>query len=119
MKAILSAITLSMVFTSTAFAQCYGDAAQAFGCGVSSPSQSTLESFGDSRNDVVPNYYDDARPVRAGDLFSPQETLGFYRRLYQNGNGSNFSESAFRNSVNSQARPLRAFRRFPSAPIRY
>jgi len=119
MRTILSALCLSVVIVSPALAQCYGDAADAFGCGVSRPSQASLESFGDSRNEVVPDYYGDSRPVSVSELFSQQETMNYYRRLYRGWRGNNWSESALRNSMNSQSQPLRRFGNTPSAAPRF
>jgi hypothetical protein len=119
MKTLLCALTLSVVFTSSAYAQCYGDAADAFGCGVSRPNEATLESFGDSRNEVVPDYYGNSRPISASELFSEQETLNYYRRLYRGWRGNNWSESALRNSMNSQSRPLRPIGNTPSVGPRF
>lgn len=108
MRTILGALCLSFVFASSAMAQCYGDAAEAFGCGVSTANEDTLESFGDSRNEVVPDYHGNSRPITASDLFSHQETMNHYKRVYM-GRGNRWSEQAFRNSVNRSAQPLRAW----------
>jgi hypothetical protein len=118
MKTIIAATALSLVCASSAFAQCYGDAAQAFGCGVSRAQEATLESFGTSKNDVVPDYgY--ARPVRADDLFSHEETINAYRRLYNGWRGNNWSEQSFRNSMNRGSQPLRSFGNLPLSRPRF
>ena len=114
------ALCLSAIQASPAFAQCYGDAANAFGCGVSRPNEASLESFGDSRsNQVMPDYYGDSRPISASELFSQQETMSYYRRLYRGWRGNTWSETALRNSMNSQSQPLRQFGRFPAARARF
>jgi hypothetical protein len=108
MKTVLGALCLSFVFASSAMAQCYGDAAAAFGCGVSAPNEDTLESFGDSRNEVAPDYYGNSRQLTASDLFSHQETMNHYKRIYM-GRSNQWSEQALRNSVNRSAQPIRTW----------
>jgi len=112
MKTIVAATIISFVCASSAFAECYGDAAQAFGCGISRGNEATLESFGDSRNEVQPDYgY--SRPIRASDLFSEQETIGLYRRLYSGWHGNRWSEQTFRNTINRGTQPVRTFGNLP------
>lgn len=119
MRILIATLALSLFCTSSSFAQCYGEAAQAFGCGVQRGQEATLESFGDgSRNEVVPDYgY--ARPISTADLFSHQETIGFYRRLYTGWRGNRWAEQTFRNSMNSGARPIRSFGNLPFARPRF
>lgn len=119
MKALLCALSFSVVVASPAFAQCYGDAAKAFGCGVSSATEASLESFGDSKNEVLPDYYGNSRPISASELFSHQETMNYYRRLYRGWRGNNWSESALRNSMNSQSQPLRRSGGMPTTSPRF
>jgi hypothetical protein len=109
MKMILSALSLSFIFASSALAQCYGDAAESFGCRVSAPNEDTLESFGDSRTEVAPDYYGYSRQATANDLFSHQESMQRYKRIYSGWHGNRWSEQAFRNSVNRSAQPIRAW----------
>lgn len=112
MRTILAAIFVTLSFSSTSFAQCYGEAAAAFGCGVSRGQEDTLESFGDSRNQVVPDYgY--SRQISASDLFTTQQTIGFYRRLYTGWRNNRWSEQAFRDSMNFGSRPIRAYGNLP------
>jgi hypothetical protein len=112
MRSLLAALCTTLCFASTSFAQCYGDAAAAFGCGVSRGQEDTLESFGDSRNQVIPDYgY--SRPISAADIFSTQETVGFYRRIYTGWRNNRWSEQAFRNSMNAGSQPIRAFGNIP------
>ena len=119
MRTLLCALSLSDIFVSPALAQCYGDAADAFGCGVSRPSEASLESFGDSRNDVVPDYYGNSRAISTSELFSQEETMNYYRRLYRGWRGNNWSESALRNSMNSQSQPLRRSNNIPAIGPRF
>ncbi|MEY4667311.1 MAG: hypothetical protein RL518_10 [Pseudomonadota bacterium] len=119
MRSLLGALCLCIAFSSSAAAQCYGDAAEAFGCGGSRASQGTLESFGDSRDEVLPDYYGNSRPVSAQELFSYQETMNFYRRLYRGGRGYGWSDQAFRRSMNSQSQPIRQFGNLPFAQPRF
>jgi hypothetical protein len=119
MRTVLSALCLSILSAGSAFAQCYGDAAEAFGCGVSRSNEAALESFGESGNEVLPNYHGNSRTISASELFSHEETLNYYRRLYRGYRGNNWSEAAFRNSMNSQAQPLRRFRNTPPTGPRF
>jgi hypothetical protein len=109
MRTLLGAFCLSIVFASSAMAQCYGDAAEAFGCSVSATNQDTLESFGDTRNEVAPDYYGNSRQLTAADLFSHDESMKRYKRIYMGGGVNRWSEQTFRDSMNRQAEPIRAF----------
>jgi len=118
MKSIVAAIVISLVCASSAFAECYGDAAQSFGCNISRGNEDSLESFGDSRNQVVPDYgY--ARSISANDLFTQQETINFYRRAYTGWRGNRWSEQTFRNSINRGTQPIRTFGNLPFARPRF
>ncbi len=118
MRTILAAVCLTLCITSTASAQCYGEAAAAFGCGISRGQEDTLESFGDSRNEVRPDYgY--SRPITAEDLFTTQQTIGFYRRIYTGWRNNRWSEQAFRDSMNFGSRPIRAYGNLPFAGPRF
>ena len=121
MKTIVAAITTSLLCASSAFAQCYGDAAQAFGCGgISRGQEATLEAFGNSKNEVVPDYgYGNARQISADELFSQQDTINAYRRLYNGWRGNRWSEQAFRNSINRSSQPIRAFGNLPFSRPRF
>lgn len=120
MKTIFAVTAISLMCASSAVAECYGDAAQAFGCGVSRNQEATLESFGNSRNEVVPDYgYGYARQISAEDLFSHQHTLQAYRRLYNGWRGNRWSEQAFRNSMNRGTQPVRSFGNLPFAGPRF
>jgi hypothetical protein len=119
MRSLLGALSLCVVFASSAYAQCYGDAAEAFGCGISRPNEATLESFGDSRNEVLPDYYGSSRPISVHDLFSQQETINFYRRIYRGGRSTTGAEQALRRSMNSQSQPIRSFGNLPFTQPRF
>jgi hypothetical protein len=121
MKTLLTATVLSFVCVSSAYAQCYGEAAQAFGCGISRGQESGLETFGDAKNEVVPDYgYGYARHISAEDLFTHQERIHAYRRIYRgNARGNRWSEQAFRNSVTRGNQPVRTFGNLPFAAPRF
>lgn len=106
MKTILAVICLSVLCSSSASAQCYGEAAQAFGCGISRGQEDSLESFGDSRNDVLPEH-GASRRFSVDDLFTTQEQMAMYRRIVLGGRTNRYVEGTFRNSMNSGARPIR------------
>lgn len=114
MRPLFALFFVTFCFASTSFAQCYGDAAAAFGCGIPRGQEDTLESFGDSRNEVRPDYgY--SQQISASQLFSTQETVGFYRRLYTGWRNNRWSEQAFRDSMNFGARPIRSYGNVPFA----
>lgn len=118
MRTILAAFCLSLCCATSSFAQCYGDAARAFGCSVSRGQEASLETFGESRNQVVPDYgY--ARSMSYNDLFSEQETRGYYRRIYNQWRNNRWSEQAFRDSMNYGAQPIRSFGNLPFARPRF
>ena len=56
MKSYVALALIIFSTASSASAECYGDAANAFGCGISRRSEATLETFGSSSNYVVPDY---------------------------------------------------------------
>ena len=119
MKHILLALCLSIACASPVFAECYGDAAEAFGCGVSRPTEDSLESFGESRGEVLPDSYANARQISASELFSHEETVNHYRQIYRSFRGSSWSEADFRNSMNRQSQPLRRFISRPMGAPRF
>lgn len=118
MRTILAAVCLTLCCASNSFAQCYGEAASAFGCGVSRGQEDTLESFGSSRNEVLPEY-GRTRAITAEDLFSHEQTIGFYRRIYTGWRNNRWSEQAFRDSMNFGARPVRSYGNLPFAGPRF
>lgn len=103
------AIALAIVSTiSTASAECYGDTAQAFGCGISRQSEASLETFGTSGNYVVPDY-GTPRTLTVDDVYSPREDFQNFKRAVRGRRTNRWVEQTYNRSMMSSARPLRAF----------
>ena len=114
-------VALALAFVSTissASAECYGDAAQAFGCGISRQSEATLETFGSSTNYVVPDY-GQARTLTVDDVYSPREDFQNFKRAVRARRTNRWVESTFNRSMSSSARPLRAFGNVRFLPPRF
>ena len=99
--------SLALGFSSSASAQCFGDAAQAYGCGVSAPREGTLQTFGTAGKPVVPYYGPKGRSPFDG-LFTPWEQRQMLRGIVMNNmTRARFANQAFQRSVNSNANPIR------------
>lgn len=91
---------------SIASAQCYGDAAQAFGCGVSRASEGTLSRFGDEPTEVLPDY-GTSRTMSVDDLFTPQEQRQMYKALVMRRGQLQRSNNTLYRTMEANQRPLR------------
>ena len=102
-------LAIAIVSTiSTASAECYGDAAQAFGCGISRRSEATLETFGSSSNYVVPDY-GAQDTLTVDDVYSPRENFQNFKRAIRGRRTNRMVESTYNRSMMSTARPIRSF----------
>ena len=104
---VLASCGLAMTGIPSAHAQCYGDSAHSFGCGVQAGSSDELEIFGDSKSRGIMPEYDLGDPLSADNLFTDQERRQMYRRIITSGKGGNQSNAAFTQSMDSAARPNR------------
>jgi hypothetical protein len=105
---ILASIGTIMSTTSNAEAQCFGDAAQAFGCKVQATSSSgELQHFGDSSGSRVLPDYGNQGDFSADNLFTLQERRQMYRRIITNPSGDQNSKNTVAAAVGSSTRPLR------------
>jgi hypothetical protein len=106
-----SYVALALIIFSTissASAECYGDAAHAFGCGVSRRSEATLETFGSSSNYVVPDY-GTPQGLTVDDVYSPREDFQNFKRAIRTRRSNRWVENTYNRSMQSTARPLRSF----------
>ncbi len=118
----LSVITIGMRISSVE-AECYGDAADAYGCGV--PAQRTvgkhpkrgpsLEKFGSDEAPVLPDvgYYNQGQS--ASDVITPEERHRMMRGIVLGRSIPTRSRTAQMQAVNSAARPIR---RSGAMPVR-
>ena len=123
---IFAAIVLVLCTTSanvsTARAECYGEAATAYGCGVpantgvnmAGRSAPSLEAFGSTEAPVLPDtgYYN--QPQGSTDVITPEEQHRMMRNIVLGKGGSNPARSAQMRAVNSAAQPIRRSGSFPA-----
>ena len=109
MKKTVAALTTAILvsLSSTAHAECFGEAAEAYGCGISAPREGTLQEFGSSSKPVVPYYGPQSNNPFDG-LFSRQEQRHMLRGIVlSNLARARFANQAFNRAVNSNAQPIR------------
>lgn len=118
MKILACSIITALTLTSTASAQCFGDAAHTFGCGVHRQTEGTLESFGDSRSEVLP---DNGAPrnISVDDLFTPEEQRVMYRNIVLSKGAWSQSQGAFTQSIQGGSQPNRYLRGMPRVRARF
>ena len=98
---------LALALTTTAQAECFGEAADAYGCGMAGPQEGSLVSFGTQGQSVVPRYARASGSPFDG-LFSATEHRQMLRGIVINNmNGARAASNAFNRAVNSNARALR------------
>lgn len=104
---LLTSFSVTLGTAASAHAQCYGESAQAFGCGVDAGSSGDLQRFGASdTNAILPDYgAEDGFSPDA--LFSDQERKKMYRKLIVKPSSSSGADSALQRSMNASSRPLR------------
>jgi hypothetical protein len=121
MRTIIFSLILTFATTSVANAQCYGDAANSFGCGVSQNSEDSLQQFGGNKNQVLPVY--DSRGSYHDYAFSDRETRTFYRRAvrgrWPNNMNYSWSQRTYINTMNASGNPVRTFGNLPWARPRF
>ena len=98
---------LALGITTTSQAECFGEAADAYGCGIAGPQEGSLVSFGAQGQSVTPRYARASGSPFDG-LFSAQEHRQMLRGIVINNmNGSRSASNTFNRAVNSNARALR------------
>ena len=112
MRILACSIVILAAFTSNTQAECFGDAAQVFGCGVQRRDESSLQSFGDSRTEVMPDY-GTPRQISVDDLFTPDEQAAMYRDIILKRGISGTSNGALQRSVQGGSQPNRYLRTMP------
>ena len=104
----ITAMAALMVGTAkTSHAECFGEAADAYGCGISAPQEGSLASFGSPGQAVVPRYAQGKGSPFDG-LFSRNEHRQMLRSIVLgNLSGAQGASGAFNKAINSNSRALR------------
>jgi hypothetical protein len=100
---------------SLAQAECYGDAAEAYGCGVpsqrssgkSSRNSPSLERFGSDEAPVLPDTGYNNQGQSTSDVITPEERYKMLRGIVLGRGGATRSRTIQMQAVNSAGRPLR------------
>ena len=98
---------ISIGFAVSAHAECFGEAASAYGCGLAAPQQNRLQNFGSSGNEVAPYYGPQNRSPYDG-LFTHKEQRAMLRSIvlgHRNRTGQ--ANTAFSRAMNYNARAIR------------
>lgn len=112
--AVLLVSSVLIGFTAGAHAECYGDAANMYGCNngaQTSPSRGAgeLERFGGESDQVLPHTgATSAERITTDDLFTHEEQRRMLKSIVTSG-GNTYSKGAFVRSMHAGARPLRRF----------
>jgi hypothetical protein len=126
MRAIVFATTLAVALISQASyanAECYGEAAEAFGCatkgGISrsaGTSEGSLERFGgDSSSGVLPDTRGSGNNLKtASDIISVDESRRMLRSIVVGSRGSTYSRRSLISAVNASSRPIRRSQDMPA-----
>jgi hypothetical protein len=116
------ALLTQSALANLASAECYGDAAEAYGCGAPAPVSakrssrpaSALESFGSSDEPVLPDLRYGTNGSDSDDVISPEERRQMMRSIVLGRGGNTASQAAHQQAVNSAARPLRRAQAMPA-----
>ena len=103
---------LTTVISSTAHAECYGDAVQAFGCqntGAPTSRGGDLVRFGEEPAPIIPDYYGRASGYSSDDLVSVEERRSMMRDIMLRGGRTSQSMGSQNQAINASQRPLRIF----------
>jgi len=110
---LASVIFLSLYVRTPAHAECYGDAAQAYGCGGQpapvKSSSGDLARFGDDQVVIIPNTSYPGAIDSNGDLFTPWERRNMMRSIVLGQTRDSFSQGSMIRSMSAAERPLRSF----------
>lgn len=99
--------TLVLAVAGTARAECFGETADAYGCGIAAPQEGSLASFGAQGQAVIPRYAQ-AHGSPFDGLFAPHEHRQMLRNIViRNLGGAQAASNAFNRAMNSNARALR------------
>lgn len=104
---VVTVAALALGFSGSAQAQCFGETAAAYGCGVSVAQEGSLTSFGAPGQAILPRYAQQKGSPFDG-LFTPRENRDMLRNIVVgNLSGSRSASAAFNRAVNANARPVR------------
>ena len=110
-KILLTTIVLGSMLASKVSAECYGDAADMYGCGAPKGAtkrvlrQGDLEHFGENSAPVLPDVAD-SRQELASDVITPQESRRMLRSIIL-GNRNTLSQGTFTQAINQSGRAVR------------
>jgi hypothetical protein len=111
---VSSLIFASLSFLTSAQAECYGDAAEAYGCGSTIKREGTLERFGgsDSRPIIIDNgNYGHTKRSPYDNLFTPEEERKMFKSVVLGASKGNGMSNGYQNrSYRSNSRALRTYR---------
>jgi hypothetical protein len=112
---LIISLSCLIAVTSTAHAECYGDAADQYGCGnpsaIQGRSEGTLERFGGSSDaPIIIDNGSYGRAPNSYDIFSPEEERRMYRRAVLGAGTGSMSGSYGSRSMRANSRALRTFR---------
>lgn len=98
---------LALATASHGYAECFGEAAEAYGCGVSAPQEGQLQQFASSNQGVVPYYGSPKRSPYDG-LFTRQEQRQMLRSIVLGHlRGNQQAANAFNRAMNYNAQAIR------------
>ena len=107
----LCAMVMVATTMSSATAQCFGDAAEMYGCesrlGAPQGNSGELVRFGGDSAPVIPDTGRSSNGSSTDDLFTEQERRRMMRSIVQSGGRQSYSRQAFTRSMTSGSRPIR------------
>lgn len=104
---VATVAAFALGLSGSAQAQCFGETAAAYGCGVAAPQEGSLTSFGAPGQAILPRYAQQNGSPFDG-LFSPREHREMLRNIViGNLSGSRSASAAFNRAVNANSRALR------------
>jgi hypothetical protein len=110
--ALFTSLSISAGVPVSAYAQCYGDAAAMYGCGVQGASQAkrpegNLEYFGESRAPVLPDVaYNQGNSV-SDEVVTNQDRRRILRSIVLGGGRRPYSQRSHVQAINNSGRALR------------
>jgi hypothetical protein len=110
--ALFAGVGIGAVIPSHAYAECYGDAAAMYGCGVQGGSsakraEGTLEYFGDSRAPVLPDVAYNQGSSISDEVITNQDRRRMLRSIILGGSRRPYSQRSHIQAINNSGRPLR------------
>jgi hypothetical protein len=109
---LFACLGLGALAPSHAYAECYGDAAAMYGCGVqggapAKRAEGTLEYFGDSRAPVLPDVAYNQGTSISDEVVTNQDRRRMLRSIILGGGRRPYSQRSHFQAINNSGRPLR------------